>query len=350
MGSGMIFITGCTGFIGSHVVVAALKAGYRVRLGSKKDTQISLILTIVPTFVEQIEFVLVPTSAKSNAFQEVLDGVDYVFHLASSMPGKGDNFEEDYLKPAVNETESMLLAAKNTPSVKMVIILSSMLSIIPMGGTRKPGLEISGTLSLETYDERPSNSLIESHNLDLTIDMSKPFPPGRSGAGLKYQASKILAHKATQEFMYTHQPTFTLSTLHPTFVIGHSLVQRRAEEIDGINAWFWNSLRQSTPLFPSTCVDVRDVAEAHIKVLESDVRSGTAFLLSGPSFGWDDVVDFVQEEYDGDVEVKLKGPFAKPIIADTTRAERILGIEWRSMEDMIRSVVDQQLGLLKSNF
>jgi nucleoside-diphosphate-sugar epimerase len=160
--------------------------------------------------------------------------------------------------------------------------------------------------------------------------------------GLKYQASKILAHKATHNFLRTHKPLFKLTTLHPTFVLGRSLLQRHAKDIDGINAWLWNSLHSEKPLFTTLCVHVRDVAEAHLHILERDIPSGSSFLLSGPKFTWDDAVDFVKQKYP-QVEVRLTGPFTDPPVADTRLAEEVLRMRPRGMVEIVGDVVQQQL-------
>jgi nucleoside-diphosphate-sugar epimerase len=168
------------------------------------------------------------------------------------------------------------------------------------------------------------------------------LPPDPAGAGLKYQASKILAHQATHDFLKEHKPAFTLATLHPTFVLGRSLLQRQARDIDGINAWLWSSLHSKTALFASLCVHVRDVAESYLRILEKDVPSGTGFLLSGPKFGWEDAVRFVKETYP-QVDVCLTGPFIEPPVTDTKRAEEELGMRWSGMEEIVGDVVQQQL-------
>src|ERR1700712_910846 len=95
------------------------------------------------------------------------------------------------------------------------------------------------------------------------------FPEGVTGHGVKYSASKVLAHQATRDFLAQNNPQYTLITLHPTFVLGKSLVQETAGDIDGINALFWLSLFSEKPHIPTAWVHVLDVAEAHIKVLEA---------------------------------------------------------------------------------
>lgn len=172
------------------------------------------------------------------------------------------------------------------------------------------------------------------------------FPPGFAGHGLKYQASKILAHQATRTFLKERAPHYTLLTFHPVFVLGPSRIQQSAKEIDGMNAAVWNSFRSKRASIPPVWVHVQDVAEAHLKALETAIRSGTEFILSAPPFRWEEAVDFVKLNYPS-IDVKLQPPFPPPWDVDTSTAERILDMKWRTREDMIRGVFDQQFALSK---
>jgi len=70
------------------------------------------------------------------------------------MPGKGEDFKTEYLQPAVNGTEAILVAAAQVLSVKRVVIMSSLLALMPLGGLEIPGFQILGTcysLSVVTY-------------------------------------------------------------------------------------------------------------------------------------------------------------------------------------------------------
>ena len=148
MSSEVIFITGSTGFIGSQVVQVSLDSGYHVRLAVRRDSQIALLKQLFSDFIDKVEFVVVSDITERDAFLHCLDGVDYIFHLASPMPGKGQALQRDYIDPAVQGTESILLAASQIPRVKKVVIMSSLLSIIPMGAIRKPGLLVSGKAAI----------------------------------------------------------------------------------------------------------------------------------------------------------------------------------------------------------
>lgn len=134
MSQPLIFITGATGFIGSHVVSQALAAGYNVRLSVRKEAQIDTLRKLFSENTAQLDFIVIPDLSTPDAFNRALSDVTYVFHLASPMPGKGVDFKKDYVEPAVQGTISLLDAAKEFNTIKRVVIVSSVLALIPLDG------------------------------------------------------------------------------------------------------------------------------------------------------------------------------------------------------------------------
>lgn len=131
MSSKLVFITGATGFIGSQVVTSALEAGFDLRLSVRKAEQIETLKQLFPNDVSRLEFVVVPDLAQPGAFDSALDNVETVLHIASPMPGKGVDLHKDYIDPATQGTVSILESANKAPSVKKVVIMSSILAIAP---------------------------------------------------------------------------------------------------------------------------------------------------------------------------------------------------------------------------
>jgi nucleoside-diphosphate-sugar epimerase len=116
----LVFITGATGFIGAETVRDILTAGYRVRLSVRKESQTSGLKDLFAAHVDKIDFVVVPDITTPGAFDSTLDGVTYVIHAASPMPGKGQDVRKDYVDPAVLGTESILKSASRKPDIKRV--------------------------------------------------------------------------------------------------------------------------------------------------------------------------------------------------------------------------------------
>ncbi|KAJ5982887.1 hypothetical protein N7481_004986 [Penicillium waksmanii] len=106
-----VFITGSTEYIGSQVVAATLKAGYRVRLSIRMIEQESALRKRYPGFNTDIETVVISDLSNVDDFQKPLRGVDYIFHIASPMAGKGVGFRDGYVNAAVEGTLAVLNAA-----------------------------------------------------------------------------------------------------------------------------------------------------------------------------------------------------------------------------------------------
>jgi nucleoside-diphosphate-sugar epimerase len=84
----LVFITGGTGFIGFAVILEALKAGYRVRISVRRAAQAEQLKShnlIVP-FASKFEYVVVPDMTISGAFDDALEGVSYIEHVATPVP------------------------------------------------------------------------------------------------------------------------------------------------------------------------------------------------------------------------------------------------------------------------
>ncbi|KAK4638888.1 hypothetical protein QC761_703630 [Podospora bellae-mahoneyi] len=327
-----IFITGGTGFIGSQVVLDALKAGHQLRLSVRREAQVEEVKARFPQHASKLDFAVIPNIDDAEAIRSALSNdINAIFHLASPVPGKGDDFKTEYLQPAVAGTEAILNAAAKTPAVKRVIIMSSILALMPLDSMNTPGLEVKAGI-----------------NPTLAINPEMSFPSGPAGHGAKYAASKILAHRATIGWMRVHEPQFSLVTLHPTFVLGRDLTQQTSKP-NGVNAYLMATLTNppgGKPVVPASMVDVRDVSLTVLRSLDVELGRDelvTEYLVVGDPTCYDDVVEFVKTKYPA-IPVNTEGPYDEPFTVDTSRTEKELGItRWHSMEEIVSSVLDQQL-------
>lgn len=328
MSDSLIFITGTSGFIGSQVVDLALKEGYRARVSVRREAQIADIRSWYPGEANRLDFVVIPDLTDVTALKSALAGVDYVIHVASPMPSKtATDLQKDYVYPAVQNTTSLLDAAAETPTVKRIIITASVVSTIPQGGIANPDVVASeGTNRKWKINEDAANADVTGFD--------------------KYHISKLLAHRATLDWVEAHKGgvTFDVAAVLPSFVIGTDLTQKGPAP-QGVNAYFWHSLGMEQPLFPPMLVDVRDVAAIHVRALKTNALTPgavTEFIADGQHTTWNQIIGFVNDKYPS-VDIKLAGPFPESISSDTARAERDLGIQWHTVEDIVSSVLDQQL-------
>ncbi|KAE8139174.1 hypothetical protein BDV38DRAFT_54569 [Aspergillus pseudotamarii] len=320
----LALITGATGFIGSQVALHVLQAGYRARLTIRREEQADKLRRIFADYEKQLEFVIVPDITVSGCFDEALQGVEYVLHLASPLPNPGS---DDLVTPAKRGTVAILESAAKVPSVKKVVVTGSVLSLVSLGEL-KDGLVV-----------REDNEI--SYNLPPDTIIPTLPPMGQ------YHASKLAAQKATLDFHSTTNPSFDIITLHPVFVYGRSLVQEAADQLGGSCGSLFQSLFSETPGSPQfNGVHVDDVANAHVRILEDGVKGFRSYLLAAETRSWGDVKGFLEGRYPG-VGFGLKDVDGGNISyrVDAGRAERELGIVFKGLESMVGDVVDQQFEL-----
>ncbi|KAJ5542712.1 NAD-dependent epimerase/dehydratase [Penicillium sp. DV-2018c] len=323
MSNQLIFITGATGFIGSTTALEALKAGYRLRICVRKPSE--QLEALLSEYSNQIEFVTVPDLTAETAFDGKLNDVDYVLHLASPL-AKGTK-KEDYFIPAVKGTTALLKAAAKVPSIKKVVITSSIAALMPIAGVPEGGV------------------VKEDNDWDFSVDENANFEdpqnPGLTPLRL-YVASKLLANEATWHFRETAKPHYALVTLHPAFVFGPNLVQTSPDNM-GTNRLLMNFIMKGDPTARITGVHVQDVAEAHIKVLDEKFKDGSTYLLAGPKMTGANIAPIVKKFYPNSGALVTEDSEGIMIPNDASRAERELGMRWRSVETLVRDVMDQQL-------
>ncbi|KAJ5862333.1 hypothetical protein N7455_006401 [Penicillium solitum] len=329
MPGSLVFITGATGFIGSATALEALKVGYRLRIGVRKKSE--KLEDILAGYRDQLEFVTIPDLTDEAAFKNKLDGVDYVLHLASPLARGTD--QDAIFTPAVKGTLAVLKEAAKVPSIKKVVITSSIASLIPITGIPEGGV------------------IKEDNDWNLNVDSKANFVdssnPDTTPMTL-YRASKLLANNATWEFREAEKPHYSLVTIHPAFVFGTNLVQNSAQEVQtGSNGILWGSVMGGVPLGGIRGVHIQDVAEAHVKALDPKIKDGSKYLLSAPQTTWKNVARIALKAYPnvGAKITEVEGMPSMP--TDTTKAEVELGIQWRSWDEIVRSVMDQQLGFLQ---
>jgi len=244
MTKGLVLVSGASGYIGSHVVLAFLDAGYKVRGTVRSLSKVEKIkhLKAWQETGKALELVEADLT-NANSWVDATKGVDYVAHVASPffIGCKESEAEERLYKPARDGTLNVLKAAQAS-GVKRVVQTSSMAAI--MGGT--------------PHDQKVD----EPEKLWSDVDKCDP-----------YSRSKTIAEKAAWDFVKdakeSNKPCFRLSVINPTLVLGPPLSANWCQSGEIISKF----LKREMPMLPDTWmgfVDVRDVARAHVLAIESE--------------------------------------------------------------------------------
>ncbi|RDK37093.1 NAD(P)-binding protein [Aspergillus phoenicis ATCC 13157] len=314
-----VLVTGVTGFIGSRVALEVLQAGYRARLSIRHPEQAEKLRRIFSRHLTKTEFTVVSDITATGCFDEALQDVQYVIHVASPLPDRNS----DLLIPAMQGTTSILQSASKYSTVRKVVVTSSISSFIPLAG--------------------------QPHGTVITEDTGVPYDAKQGISPLldpmvQYRASKVASYQAIIDFVQEHKPSFDVTTFHPSWVYGRNPVQEPHDNLSGsCGALVLTLLSPERPINGQFLgVHVDDVAAAHVKALGESTRGFQSFLLSAPRRSWEEVNAFVRHDYPS-VAWRLIPEDWMNYAVDSSKAEKELGLKFKSMEDQVRDTVDQQL-------
>ncbi|MRX07027.1 NAD-dependent epimerase/dehydratase family protein [Pseudoduganella sp. FT25W] len=336
----LVLVTGGTGFIAQHCILALLRDGYRVRTTIRAPEREMEVRTQLATggmkAGERLSFVVADLTADAG-WAEAAAGCSYVLHGASPTPSGAQTREEDWIQPAVEGNLRVLRAARAT-GVKRVVLTSAF------------GAICAGHTSMQRpFDETDWSDL--------------------SGKVWPYQKSKTLAERAAWDFIAREGGGLELSAINPVAVLGPVLGADYSHSIRMIKSMLTG---QASPQVNTCVVDVRDVADLHLRAMTHPAASGQRFIATaGASMWMVDIAKVLRRRLGnvaGQVSLRvlpnwlvrlasLKNPSLKGITpllgvnlnATSDKARRLLGWTPRPREDAIVAAADSliKLGLLK---
>ncbi|HXL60608.1 MAG TPA: NAD-dependent epimerase/dehydratase family protein [Mycobacterium sp.] len=101
-----VLVTGGSGFVGAHCIVALLNAGCRVRTTIRwpeRESDVRRILAAGGAPARDITFAITDLT-RDDGWVEAVDGCDYVLHVASPYPPDEPRHEDDVIVPARDGT------------------------------------------------------------------------------------------------------------------------------------------------------------------------------------------------------------------------------------------------------
>jgi dihydroflavonol-4-reductase len=338
----LVLVTGGTGFIAQYCILALLKDGYRVRTTVRslaREAEVRSNLKVGGAEPgDRLSFVTADLGADQGWAGAAADCA-YVMHGASPTPTGNQTSEEEWIGPAVDGNLRVLRAARDA-GVRRVVLTSAFGAICAGHGPMK----------------RPCN---ETDWSDLT---NKNLWP--------YQKSKTLSERAAWDFVAREGRGLELSAINPTTVLGPVLGADYSHSIRLIKNMMEG--QPGCPKINSGFVDVRDVADLHLRAMTQDAAKGERFLaIAGESMWLADVANVLKQRMGpagGKVSTRvlpnwlvrlgaLKDPAlrgAVPLLglnlnATSEKAMRLLGWSPRSCEDAIVATAESlvRLGLLR---
>ncbi len=353
---GTVLVTGGSGFIASHTILQLLAAGYQVRttvrsMARERDVRAMLKVGGAEP-VDRLQFVAADLMSDAG-WPAAVAGCEFVLHIASPFPATVPKHEDELVLPA-REGALRVLRASRDAGVKRVVLTSSFAAVgYGHAPPREPGA-VRGAPQQAAFTE---------------MDWTDPNGPDV----MPYVKSKTLAERAAWDFIAREGAGLELSTVNPVGVFGPVLGSDYATSIILVQRMMDGSL----PGLPRMCfgaVDVRDVADLHLRAMTDPAATGERFLAVAGDFFWIVEIAEVLKERLGDKARRVptrqlpnwlvrlaafKDPAVKQIIpelgkwknATSEKAQRVLGWSPRSREDSVVATAESliKLGLVKKS-
>jgi nucleoside-diphosphate-sugar epimerase len=339
MSGELVLVTGGSGFVASHCIGQLNEAGYRVRTTVRTPArEVDVLATLKNAGcepAEQLEFYAADLTSDSG-WPEALASVDYVLHVASPFPIGLPKHEDELIVPARDGALRVLRAAKEA-GAKRVVLTSSFAAI--------------------GYGPAPAGKVFTE------ADWTDPNYDGISA----YVKSKTLAELAAWEYVNGDGAGLELSVVNPVGVLGPVLGKDVSTSIQLVSRLLDGSV-PGAPKLTFNIVDVRDIADLHIRAMTSSHAAGERFLgVTGPPVSMAQISSLLRERLGDKAKkaptrelpnwlVKLVSIFdssLKQVVpelghvrpASNDKARSVLGWEPRSGEDAILATAESLIAL-----
>jgi nucleoside-diphosphate-sugar epimerase len=211
---------------------------------ARKQELIDMLRNGGITSFDKLEFIEADLTKDDN-WDEAVKGCKYVLHVASPLPAKMPKDESEIIRPAVDGTLRVLRAALKA-GVKRVVVTSNFGAV--------------------GYSHKDPNIVITEEEWTNPNDKMTA-----------YNRSKVLAERAAWDFINNEGGELELTVINPVFILGPALGPDQPSSF-GVITHLLDGEMKAVPNIPFNIIDVRDVADLHIRAMTNANAAGQRFL------------------------------------------------------------------------
>ncbi|HYN59571.1 MAG TPA: NAD-dependent epimerase/dehydratase family protein [Rubrivivax sp.] len=327
-----VLVSGGSGYIAGFLIRQLVAEGWRVRSTLRSLARESAVRQLLAVDNSRLEFFAADLKADAG-WAEAMAGCGFVAHLASPLPRGVPKDANELIVPARDGALRALRAAK-AAGVRRFVMTSSVAAIAYGRGR--------GVHHFTEADWTP---------LDR---------PGISA----YMQSKTIAERAARDWVATAGAGLEFCSINPSLVLGPVWSADYSASVVVVQKMLDGSMR-ACPDIGFGVVDVRDVADLHVRALKAPGMAGERFIASGRFIKLREIADVLRAELGAQAPrlstrsvpdwlvraASLFNPLAKAVVGelgsvrhqDASHAKAVLGWAARPVE---QSIVDTARSLI----
>jgi nucleoside-diphosphate-sugar epimerase len=242
-----VLVTGGSGYLGGWCIVELIRRGYRVRTTIRNPAREPEVHDAVASQVDPAHHLTVHQAdlMSDDHWDNVIEGCDYVLHVASPFPPKQPKDPDELIVPAREGTLRVLGKALDH-DVQRIVVTSSIAAVrLAKGGEKR-------TLNEDDWTDPDSP--------DLT----------------PYVRSKTIAELAAWDLARERGAEDRLAVINPGAIIGPVLHEDLSYSLQAVERLLKGS--PGVPRLGFNFVDVRDVADLELRAMTSPEAGGKRFI------------------------------------------------------------------------
>jgi len=258
-----VLVSGGSGYIAGFLIRQLVAEGWRVHTTVRSLAKESALRQLLAVDNERLRFFAADLNADAG-WAEAMAGCSHVAHLASPLPSGVPKDANELIAPARDGALRALRAARDA-GVKRFVMTSSVAAIAYGRGR-----------GVHRFTE---------------ADWTPLAAPGLS----PYIQSKTIAERAARDWVAREGAGLEFCSINPSVVLGPVWSSDYSASVMVVQKLLDGSMG-ACPDFGFGVVDVRDVADLHVRALKAPGMAGERFIASGRFMRLREVADVLRQE------------------------------------------------------
>ena len=256
--AGTVFVSGGSGYLAGFLIRQLVAEGWSVHTTVRTRAREASVRSLLAVDDSRLKFFAADLNHDAG-WKDAMAGCSHVAHVASPLPAGAIKHPDDVIIPARDGALRALRAA-SAAGVRRFVMTSSVAAI---GSGRPKGVH--------TFTEE---------------DWTDPYRPEVG----PYAQSKTIAERAARDWVDAQGGDIEFCTVNPSVILGPVWSGDYSASILAVKKLLEGSI-PGCPDLGFGLVDVRDVADLHVRALNAPHMAGERFIASGRSLK---VVDIAQ--------------------------------------------------------